>query len=68
MKTKDVRVEDSLNKYVWSRGIKNTPKRIRIRLSRRRNESEDAKEKLYTLVSYVPTTDFKGLQTQAVQA
>jgi len=43
---RDVRIADSLNKHVWSRGIKNVPTRIRVRLSRKRNEEEDAKEKV----------------------
>eukprot|EP01035_Chromulina_nebulosa_P018561 gene18561-24284_t len=65
-KTIDVRIDPGLNKYVWSRGIKNLPKKIRLRLSRRRNEDEEAKEKLYTIVSHVPVTDFKGLETENV--
>lgn len=61
-----MRVDTSLNKYVWSQGIKNIPKRIRVRLYRKRNEDEDAKEKLYTLVTYVEVDSFKGLQTETV--
>mmetsp|Transcript_22936 Transcript_22936/g.38250 ORF Transcript_22936/g.38250 Transcript_22936/m.38250 type:complete len:116 (+) Transcript_22936:74-421(+) len=67
MKTSDVRVDTSLNKFVWSQGVKNVPKRIRVRLARRRNEDEDAKEKLYTLVSYVDVKDFKGLQNETIE-
>ena len=43
----DVRVDTSLNKFVWSQGVKNVPVRIRVRLSRKRNEDEDAKEKVH---------------------
>lgn len=43
MGTKDVRLDVSLNKAVWSKGIKNVPTRLRIVVSRRRNEDEDAK-------------------------
>ena len=39
-------MDTSLNKFIWSQGVKNTPKRIRVRLSRKRNEDEDAKEKV----------------------
>ena len=67
MKTKDVRIDAKLNKYVWNKGIRNVPKRVRIRLSRRRNEDEDAKEKMYTLVQHVPVESFKNLQTENVQ-
>ncbi|KAJ3267983.1 60S ribosomal protein L31 [Borealophlyctis nickersoniae] len=67
MGTKDVRVDPALNKAIWARGIKSVPHRIRVRLSRRRNDAEDATEKLYTFVTYVPVTNFKGLQTQTVE-
>jgi large subunit ribosomal protein L31e len=60
MRTKDIRLDPKLNKAVWNKGIRNVPHRIRIRLSRRRNDAEDAKEKLYTHVSHVPVTSFKG--------
>jgi len=63
MGTKDVRVDPTLNKAVWSTGIKNVPTRLRLRLSRKRNDAEDAKEKLYTFVEYIQVPSFKGLQT-----
>ena len=66
MKTSDVRLDPSLNKAVWAKGIKSVPHRMRLRLARRRNDAEDAKEKLYTLVSHVPMTQFKGVQTETV--
>merc|ERR1711998_608341 len=50
MGTEDVRVDVKLNKYLWSKGIRAVPYRCRVRLSRRRNDDEEAKEKLYTLV------------------
>ena len=40
---------------------RNVPYRIRVRLSRRRNEDEESTHKLYTLVTYVPVTTFKGV-------
>jgi len=66
MGTRDVRVDVKLNKHIWSKGIKNVPFRVRVRMSRRVNDDEDAKEKMYTLVTYVPVTSFNGLQTQKV--
>merc|ERR1711976_67170 len=42
MQTSDVRLDVQLNKAVWANGVKKVPKRIRIQLSRRRNEDEDA--------------------------
>jgi large subunit ribosomal protein L31e len=46
MGTKDVRVETGLNKFVWSKGVRNIPKRVRVRISRQQNEDEEAKEKV----------------------
>ncbi|KAI8048974.1 ribosomal protein L31e-domain-containing protein [Syncephalis plumigaleata] len=56
MGTKDVRVDPSLNEQVWGRGVRNVPHRLRLRLSRRRNDDEEASEKLFTYVTYVPVT------------
>ena len=60
MGTSDVRLDPSLNEAVWNRGVKNVPRRIRVRLAKRRSEDEEASEKEYTLVSFVPVTSFKG--------
>ncbi|TFK32727.1 ribosomal protein L31e-domain-containing protein, partial [Crucibulum laeve] len=68
MGTTDVRIDPKLNQEVWARGIKSVPHRLRVKLERKRNDEENAKEKLYTYVSYVPVTSFKGLQTQVVDA
>lgn len=43
MGTTDVRLDVKLNKAVWSQGIRNIPHRIRVQISRRRNDDEDAK-------------------------
>nr|CCQ18604.1 60S ribosomal protein L31 [Sycon ciliatum] len=66
MGTSDVRIDTRLNKHVWSFGIRNVPFRVRVRLSRKRNEDEDSANKLYTLVTYVPVDTFKGTQTKNV--
>ncbi|XP_052018221.1 60S ribosomal protein L31-like [Apodemus sylvaticus] len=63
MGTPDVRTDTRLNKVVWAKGIRDVPYCIRVRLSRKRNEDEDSPNKLYTLVTYVPVTTFKNLQT-----
>ncbi|KAI6195483.1 hypothetical protein M3Y96_01236200 [Aphelenchoides besseyi] len=63
MGTPDVRIDTRVNKYIWSKGVRNVPYRIRVRLSRRRNEDEDSQHKLYTLVTFVPVTNFKKLTT-----
>ena len=66
MGTTDVRLDAALNKFVWKSGVKNVPTRVRVRLSRKRNEDEDADEKLYTLAQLVEVSTFKGLSTENV--
>jgi len=69
MKTSDVRVDVKLNKAVWSKGIRNVPRRIRVQISRRRNDNEDADEEMYsyvTVVDEVQKGDFKGLGTKVI--
>ncbi|XP_014257423.1 60S ribosomal protein L31 [Cimex lectularius] len=68
MGTPDVRIDTHLNKQVWSKGIRNVPYRVRVRLARRRNDDEDSPNKLYTLVTYVPVASFKQLQTKNVDS
>ena len=46
MGTQDVRIDTQLNKFVWSKGIRNVPYRVRVRLARRLNEDEESKEKV----------------------
>merc|ERR1711937_1134051 len=72
MGTSDVRVHPQLNKAVWSKGVKNVPHRIRVRCERRRNDDEDAKEKLYTIVTHVmvdttaPKKGFRNTLTEVI--
>ncbi|KAF1921917.1 60S ribosomal protein L31 [Ampelomyces quisqualis] len=67
MGTKDVRLDPQLNKKVWEAGIKGVPFRLRVRISRKRNDEEGAKEKLYSYVQAVNVKDPKGLHTQVVE-
>uniref|UniRef100_A0A0K8TR09 Large ribosomal subunit protein eL31 n=1 Tax=Tabanus bromius TaxID=304241 RepID=A0A0K8TR09_TABBR len=68
MGTRDVRIDTRLNKHIWSKGIRSTPFRVRVRLARRRNDDEDSPNKLYTLVTYVAVPTFKALQTENVES
>ncbi|PCH37448.1 hypothetical protein WOLCODRAFT_29114 [Wolfiporia cocos MD-104 SS10] len=68
MGTSDVRIDPKLNQELWARGIKSVPHRIRIKLERKRNDEENAKEKLFTYASYVIVDSFKGLETTVVDA
>lgn len=65
--TSDVRLDPQLNKKVWEAGIKGVPYRLRIRISRKRNDEEGAKERLYSYVQAVNVKDAKGLQTALVE-
>ncbi|TBU24737.1 60S ribosomal protein L31 [Dichomitus squalens] len=68
MGTSDVRLDPKLNQALWAQGIKSVPHRIRVKLERKRNDEENAKEKLYTYASHVPVESFKGLETVVVDA
>jgi len=68
MGTEDVRLDQGLNKFMWSKGIKNVPYRVRVQIAKKRMESEDATG-FYTLVTHVPVVGtYKGLQTQTIEA
>ncbi|OAL39821.1 hypothetical protein AYO20_00733 [Fonsecaea nubica] len=69
MGTSDVRLDPQLNKKVWESGIKGVPFRLRVRISRKRNDEEGAKEKLYSYVQAVNVKEreAKGLQTVVVE-
>eukprot|EP01023_Acetabularia_acetabulum_P068333 TRINITY_DN965_c0_g1_i1.p2 TRINITY_DN965_c0_g1~~TRINITY_DN965_c0_g1_i1.p2 ORF type:complete len:116 (-),score=17.48 TRINITY_DN965_c0_g1_i1:167-514(-) len=60
MCTKDVRLDVKLNKAVWSRGVRSLPTRLRIVISRRRNDDEEAKEDMYSYVTVADVQEFKG--------
>jgi large subunit ribosomal protein L31e len=63
MGTPDMCADTRLNKAIWAKGIRNVPYRIQVRLSRKHNEDGDSPNKLYALVTYMPVTTFKNLQT-----
>ncbi|KAF7824522.1 60S ribosomal protein L31 [Senna tora] len=69
MGTTDVRVDVKLNKFVWSQGIRSVPRRIRVRVARKRNDEEDAKEEFYSLVTVVDIApeECKGLGTKVIE-
>ncbi|ODQ65727.1 ribosomal protein L31e [Nadsonia fulvescens var. elongata DSM 6958] len=67
MGTSDVRLDPMLNKELWKRGIKGTPYRLRVRISRKRNDEEGAKEKLFSYVQAVNVANPKGLQTVVIE-
>ena len=65
MKTPDVRVDPKLNQFLWSKGIRNLPRRVRVRISRKRNEEEGKKGgEWFSLVQHVNVEDFSGKLTE----
>merc|ERR1712224_289752 len=64
MHTKDVRVDTQLNRFLWSRGCRNVPRLVRIRVTRTKNEDDEAKEKFYSTVQLLEVESFAGLQTE----
>ena len=72
MRTKDNRVDASLNNFLWSRGVKGVPKRVRVRIERKVAEQGEnatgSRKHLYSVVSYVPCDSFENkLTTQVVK-
>ena len=61
-----MRIETNLNRFIWAQGIRNIPRKVRVRISRKRNEDEDAKEKFYSIVTHIPTPEegFAKLMTE----
>lgn len=66
MGTSDVRLDPRLNVHVWKRGIQGVDRRMRLRISRKRNDEEDAKERLFAYVEPVVVPTTKGLGTVVV--
>merc|ERR1712227_892967 len=58
IKVDDVRIDSKLNNKIWAKGVRNVPFRIRVRLSRRRNQDDDSVNRLYTLCQFIPVTTF----------
>ncbi|EAR83379.2 60S ribosomal protein L31, putative (macronuclear) [Tetrahymena thermophila SB210] len=68
MGTDDVRIDTELNKFIWSNGIRNIPRRVRVRLCKRKNEEEGAQSQFYTLVQHLQVDSYHGLLTEKTKA
>lgn len=66
MGTTDVRLDPKLNTTLWKRGIQGVQHRLRLRISRKRNDEEDAKEAMFAFVEPITVPSTKGLQTVVV--
>ena len=65
MKTNDVRIDPKLNQFLWSKGIRNLPRRVRVRISRKRNEEEGKSgSEWYSLVQHVQVENFSEKLTE----
>ncbi|KAG8348257.1 putative Ribosomal protein L31e [Trypanosoma vivax] len=68
MRTKDNRIDSSLNRYVWHKGVKGVPGRVRIRAERKSETLEGGKRKhFYTVISNVQVPTFKNLTTKFIE-
>jgi len=67
MKTKDNRIDASLNTFLWSKGVKGVPGRVRVRLERKTAPNEKGKH-YYTVISNISVPSFKGLKTTPIRA
>ena len=63
MKTADVRIDPKLNQFIWNQGIRNLPRRVRVRISRKRSEEEGSNE-WYSLVQHVNVESFAERLTE----
>ncbi|OAF64938.1 hypothetical protein A3Q56_07350 [Intoshia linei] len=57
-----------MEEYKTHMVIPNVPRRIRVRLSRQRNEDDHSNPKVFTLVTALNVASFKGLQTKEVES
>ncbi len=68
MHVKDIRVDAELNHYIWKNGIRDTPNKVRIRISKKKSQDEDAREPYFCLVQNVDVEHFAGLRTENAKA
>ena len=59
-----MRIDTQLNRHMWSKGCRNVPRMVRIRVSRQKNEDEDAKQPFFSMVQLLEVESFAGLQTE----
>ncbi len=68
MHVQDIRIDAELNHYIWMNGIRDTPNKVRIRISKKKSQDEDAKEPYFCLVQNVDVEDFSHLRTENAKA
>lgn len=65
MLTQDVRIGTEVNQFVWEKGIRNIPRRIRVRIQRKLGNT-DGKETCFSEVRLLKVKSFKKLVTEKV--
>jgi large subunit ribosomal protein L31e len=53
-----------LNQFVWKQGIRNVPRRVRLRLRRQKDDKDESGTTWYTLASLLEVDGFSGLLTE----
>lgn len=71
LSTRIVKVDAGLNQYLYHKGVRNVPFRVRVELHRKPNpkfnaEKDEAWKKFYTLVKLKEVDTFRGLQTKVL--
>ena len=64
MRTPEISIDTEVNQFIWHKGIRNIPRRIRVRLVRKKKENEEGGEKFFTEVRLVRVRSFKNLVTE----
>lgn len=64
MGTTKVLVKPSLNIKLWGGGIRHVPHKMRIKITRKYDDAEDAKEEMISELDFVNVESFDGLTTQ----
>lgn len=64
MGTPDMCTDTRLNAAIRAKGIRNVQHHVHVRLFRKHNKDENSPNKLYTLVTGIPVTTFKNLDSQ----
>jgi len=62
--TSAVVITPELNKYIWSQGKKNPPRKIRLHIERKPFEDEERRGKYFTNVGFTLVKSFKDLNTK----
>ena len=63
-KVRTVKLDTGLNKFIWARGVKRPPSRVRVKFSLKRLRGKGNRPCI--LASHVAVQSFKGLKTKRI--